>query len=168
MLLDEKPATAASDTSAFRPCSNATGCVTLDCRYKEETSGETESQALFRFHPFVDAQTSISCSYVMRKDTSETKLNCRQNWVKLDRCVTYEQRPADMIRILRSPLHCQTDRQVPVTTRCAHRKHMHSSRLYDVITNTYRNTDRIIRLWTKNMKPAIRISTLAQRGIWSQ
>ena len=77
-------------------------------------------QALFQFHSFVDAQTSISCFYVMRKDTSETKLNCRQNWVKLDSCVTYEQRPADMIRILCSPLHCQTDRQVPVTTRCAH------------------------------------------------
>jgi len=79
MLLDEKPATAASDTSAFQLCSNTTGCVTLDCCYKDETSGETEPQALVQFHPFVDAQTSISCSFVMRKDTSETKLNCRQN-----------------------------------------------------------------------------------------
>ena len=79
MLLDDKPATAASDTSAFQPSSNITDCVTLDCCYKDETIGETESQALFQFHPFVDAQTSISCSFVMRKDGSETKLNCRQN-----------------------------------------------------------------------------------------
>jgi len=120
MLLNYKPATAASDTSALQPCSNTTGCVTLDCLYKNETSGETESHALFQFQPFVDAQTSISCSFVMRKDTSETKPNCRQNWVRLDSCVTYEQRPADMIRILRSPLHCQKDRRVLVTTRCAH------------------------------------------------
>jgi hypothetical protein len=49
MLLDENPATAASDTSAFRPCSNATGCVTLDCRYKAETSGETESKLFSSF-----------------------------------------------------------------------------------------------------------------------
>jgi hypothetical protein len=74
MLLDERPATATSDASPYQPCSYTAGCVTLDCCYKEETSGEIESKALF-LHPFVDAQTSVSCSFVMRKDTSEIKLN---------------------------------------------------------------------------------------------
>jgi hypothetical protein len=69
MLLDETPYTAASDTSAFQPYSHThtAGYVTLECCYKNETGGETESLALFQFHPFVDAQTTVSCSFVMRR-----------------------------------------------------------------------------------------------------